>query len=341
MGGNALKEFGVKRVDRKTYERIRDYVLTKLPEITSKAAVPYFLDDKDDFGDVDVLAILQPEASATLKQWLETTFAPRAIIHNGNVWSFNVEDLQIDLITTSEANYEIYFTFLCWGDLSMTMGRVSRLWDLKYGIEGLEFPMRDPETNHVMHTIPISKNPRKIFEFMGYSFDRWLEGFTNAVTLREYLFSSPRIHKGFLDARSSNTKHYKRDFSRKMYSEWFAWFQANLDKFPEEAALPMPKTTDEKLTYVENVFPESNLRAEYNRLQKEMTDNILARDKFSGRHMMSLFPDVTGRKFGALMELWTKQWSTKNEQVAYILSHEVAHLEDLAHKVRKELVFNE
>jgi hypothetical protein len=220
----------------------------------------------------------------------------------------------------------------------MTMGRIARLWDLKYGIFGLEFPVRDGETNHVIDTLPISKDTAKIFAFMGYDYSRWKLGFKTADELRDYLFSSPRIHRGFLDAASEATKHRKRDHNRPVFKSWYEWFETHKDQFPDKADLPLPQTTADKLAYVEEAFPESNIREKYAIVQKRIADFSAARNKFSGKHIQELFPELQARRFGAYMELWTRQWATKEEQVAYILSHDVAHLTELAHMIRKNLI---
>lgn len=337
MGGNALKEYGVERVDRETYLRIKDFVLDKLTDVTVKAQVPYFVDNKDDFGDVDILAIIKPEYTNTIRKWIQDTFSPLAIKSNGNVHSFNVEKLQIDLITTSEENYNPYFHFLCWGDLSMVMGRVSRLWDLKYGIYGLEMPVRDPETNHVVSEITISKDPPKIFEFMGYSYERWKQGFKDLESLRDYLFSSPRIHRDFLTANSEDTKHRKRDRLRSAYNTLYQWFNENRESFPEKAKLPIPEKIEDKLAYIEKHFPESDLTAKYYLVRKRIKDSTEARNKFSGKHLQEMFPELQGKEFGDFMQMWSRQWSSKEEQVQFILKHDVSFLENLAHKIRKEL----
>lgn len=46
---------------------------------------------------------------------------------------------------------------------------------------------------------------------MGYDFDTFIKGFSSDEELRDYVFSSPRIHRDFLTADSENTKHRKRD----------------------------------------------------------------------------------------------------------------------------------
>lgn len=333
MGGNALKDYGVTRVDRATYIRIRDSVLAALSPIVERAQVPFSLENKPTFGDVDILAILKQEATGNLRGWITETFKPRAIVHNANVWSFNVEDLQIDLITTSQEDYEVYFHFLCWGDMSMAMGRVSRLYDLKFGIDGLSLPIRDPETNHVVSTLNISKVPREIYTFLGYDYERWLRGFASMDEVIAFIFSTPRMHNGFMTADSENTKARRREAKDRV--QWIAimnWYKENQHRFPSvsELADPIPLSLVEKIHHVEAAFPQSNLYARYLAAIKEISDNIAARDKFSGTHIQQLLPQLQGSALGVFMAHWTKQWPTKNEQVAYILSHTVPELEQKA-----------
>jgi hypothetical protein len=337
MGGNALKNFGVKRVDAATYDRIKAFALEKLQEACVRMAVPYEMRDKKDYGDVDILCIVKPEFQANWKQWLQDTFNPRAILHNSNVWSFNIEDLQIDAITTTEDNFSQYHCFLCYGDLSMCLGRISRLYDLKYGIYGLEMPIRDPETNHVTDTLLVSNEPRKILPFLGYDYARWEAGFKTHEELRDFLFSSPRIHQGFLTATSESGKHARRDRQRDGFSRFYAYFEEHVNEFPLKADLPIPHNVEERLAYIESVFPESQLRAKYELTQKRITDFAAARNKFSGKQLQALFPELEGRAFGAYMELWTQQWTTREEQVNYVLTHSIEQLTEKATRLRGQL----
>ena len=220
----------------------------------------------------------------------------------------------------------------------MTMGRISRLWDLKYGIDGLEMPIRDSETNHVVKTLEISKNPKKIFEFFGYSFERWEKGFENSEELREFLFSSPRIHKGFLSTDSENTKHRKRDNgTRKLFSSWVKWFRENVDKFPDKADLPIPQTREEKVKYIEKYFPESRLSEQVEEVLQEIRETKEAREKFSGDHIGAMFPDLSKEDFQALMIIWSDRWESKAERRKYILDNPIETLQSLVFECYKEL----
>jgi len=166
MGGNALKDYGCERVDLITYERIKLYVIDKLLPFFDKIKVPLSLSDKKDHGDVDIICIPRIQ---NIVEKIQEIFSPRKIIKNGSIYSFNVENLQIDLICETEENYEIHSRFLSWGDFSMMLGRVARLYKLQYGIDGLSLPIRDPVDDHVIEVIPVSKDLRQILIFFGYN----------------------------------------------------------------------------------------------------------------------------------------------------------------------------
>lgn len=337
MGGNALKNYGVKRVDRETFERIKEYVLETLSDVLDVARVPLFLDNKKDFGDLDILAVLKPPLDPV--KVIKERFNPRGLIRNGNVISFNVEDLQVDLITTRKENFDIYYSYLCWGDLGMIIGRLSRLWDLKYGIYGLEMSLRDPHTNHVVTTLSISKDFKSILEFLGYDYNRWNKGFKSFEEVRDFAFSSQRIHRGFLTADSENTKHRKRDQQdRKMYMEMYKWFSENRERFPNKADLEIPKTIDEKINHIQNYFSDlswrgMDLKTQYYSVIDRVEKSKAAREKFCGVHIQKMFPNVKGKDFGNIMKKWNSQFETKEEQIDFVLNHSIEYLKANVYKI--------
>jgi hypothetical protein len=176
---------------------------------------------------------------------------------------------------------------------------------------------------------------------MGYDYARWLRGFASLDEVVAYVFSSPRIHNGFMTADSECTKARRREAKDRV--QWIAimkWYTEHQSQFPSLDQLPdpVPLTIEAKIAYVEKHFPGSNLRAQYEAVQKRLQDSAAARNKFSGSHIQALFPELQGRTFGALMDLWTRQWPTKEEQIQYILTHDVEHLTALACEVRSKLV---
>jgi hypothetical protein len=337
MGGNALKSHGVTRVDPATYVRIRDLVICRLLDsVAVRAQAPLALADKADYGDVDILVELK--CGVVLRDWIVAEFRPRAIVHNGNIWSFNVENTQVDIITTDNGGWEMYFNYLSWGDLSNILGRAARSLDLKFGIDGLWLLERDPTTHAVIATYCISKSPRDIYAFMGYDFNRWECGFTSTDEIREFLFSSPRISRNCLNTESENTKHRRREKnSRTNYIAWCAWFNSHLDEFPEHSESGMPQSFDAKVTYIEQFFPECRLHFNVDTARRERQAIVEAREKFSGTQIKKLFPDLTNSEFGAFMARWNSQWPSKLDQAEYILDTHPQRLEYQARQLHQGL----
>lgn len=321
MGGNALKELGFKRIGLEEFNSVKSYVLEKLPAFCEKAEVPKYIEDKSDFGDLDVLGVLKPNINPREK--IIEIFNPTLIKQNGNIYSFDARNLQIDLILTTEKNWDCYFNFLGFGDCSMILGRIARLYSLKYGIYGLELPVRNVVDNHVIATIPVSKNTKKIYEFFGYDFSKWEKGFKTNEELRDFIFSSPRITRGFLNKDSENCTHRKRDRKRTAYKEIYEWFQENKDRFPA----PQPeKPFLEQLDEVDTYFPESCVKEKYELIVEEIKKIELAREKFSGDYVSNLL-GIKGKELGLVIEAWSKKFKSKQEKVDYILETDILTLE--------------
>lgn len=343
MGGLTLKQFGVERADKQKYERIKNLVLKKLSggsiringkgyalsgSILNHVFIPPHLPEKESFGDLDVLIGCWQEMGAIVdkKETIKYLFSPKNIVINGNCYSFDIEDFQVDFIFCSKEDFPVYANFIRWGDSSMFYGRIARTFDLKFGIYGLDFIVRDDETNHVIKEINISKDPKRIMEFLGYDYERYLAGFSSESELTQYIFSSKYITKDFLQEYSENTKHRKRDKNREQYKRIFEWFQNNLDKFPDTSP---EYSVEERLNMVEKFFPKSNIRAEYDECLKTIKMFKEARNKFSGAHILEILnldPKKDGKEFGEFMQKWDYIFIDKDVKASYIIKTEIEKL---------------
>lgn len=327
MGGNALKKYGVRRVDCATYERIKTLVLAALAPACLRAEVPLALPDKLDHGDVDILAVINPEIG-DLSGWIDRTFAPRGhVLTKEGIHSFNVEDLQIDLIPTTEERWDSHYAYLCWGDLSMVIGRVARLYDLKYGIDGLALAVRHPLTGTEIASLLVSSRPDRVLPFLGYDYNRWLRGFANEAETCAFAFSSDRLSRRFSDAESQNTKHRKRERSRGAFRRYYEWAEAHLEQFPLVALNPVPVDPWARAAYIEASFPGSEMKQRLHETFTRKDRFRLAREKFSSTHVTALFPDLVGERLGGFNQIWLKQWPSKEAQVDFINQTDVAELQ--------------
>lgn len=327
MGGNAMKEYGVTRIDRDSYfyieSEIRQYLGNNAD--VRKFFIPDVRDDKMDFGDVDCLI-----STTEVEKIMNDAKNKLGIIHgenNGGVWSFVYKNFQIDFIFTQPKYFEIYKNFIYAGDASMVFGRIARLFDLKYGIYGLEFIVRDDITNHVVGEIEISTDPRKCLEFLGYDYDVWIKGFSTEEQLREFIFSSKYVTREFLTAYSENTKHRKRDKNRDQYKKLYAWFVDNKDRFPVDHGLPTDLVS--RLDRVDNFFG-TNVRKQYSDLLGKMINRQAARIKFSGKEIIALLNlDGKHKEIGAFIEYFNQSFGSEDDKIGYILNNSIEILEEV------------
>lgn len=327
MGGNIFKDKGGMRVSRTRYFEHKQSICDKLDSIKSSGLInDYFIpperSDKEDFGDVDILI------SALGADWIkirEILGEKEYVCTAGNIFSFLQDDLQIDLIFTQPENYEVYRNFITNGDASMVMGRIARLFDLKYGIYGLEFIIRDLETNHVIKEINISKDVKRIIEFLGYDYNRWIQGFDKEDELFEFVFSSRYIYQDILLVYSENTKHRKRDKNRDQYKRMYEWFMFRQNQYPSYSPFDC-MSTEERIEYVDKEFPECNVAKLYAETQEYIKRIQDARSKFSGTHIRTLYPNATDKEFGKIMGTWLSRFKSKDEMTAYILATPIDEL---------------
>ncbi len=136
MGGLALKNAFTRRVNTKEMYAICQKLfegLNKLPSLSgigryrldepydfnaraphiymrgangsvNVALVPRYFGDKDSFGDVDMLVCSELFDGVDIRKFIQTSYRPTEIFHNTNVWSFDVNECQVDFILVSAEN---------------------------------------------------------------------------------------------------------------------------------------------------------------------------------------------------------------------------------------------
>ena len=145
--------------------------------------------NKQDFGDMDVL-IYAKENLPNIRETLEEHFSPGEIHKNGSVYSFDYKELQIDLIVTAPEIWEMSKTFFRYGDMGNLLGKMYHKFNLKYGFNGLRMVVRDMDDTKKLGEIIVSRDGEKIFEFMGLSWERYLEGFEEESDVFDYIIGS-------------------------------------------------------------------------------------------------------------------------------------------------------
>jgi len=284
MGGRALKKTFTRRYEKEEYHQLCEELLPKLAEIfdTEVSLVESFK-HKETFGDMDVL-VLGRRDNNKVKEILIKAFnpPPGQIYCNIHVVSFEHKELQIDLIFTKESQWESSKLFFKYGDLGNLLGKMYHKINLKYGFEGLKMVIRDLDDTKKLGEFIISTDGEKIFEFMGLSWDRYLQGFDNEQEIFDYIIQSRFFDPEAFKFENLNHINRKRNRRRKGYGEFV--------KFVEEANIKSNYTFDEtdKTKHIQEIeeYFDVKITDEINRLQQAEKLRQEIAGKFDGRKVM-------------------------------------------------------
>lgn len=301
MGGKLLNG---RRINKDEYDIIvtnihnilRNFICTSVSHVA----------DKTTFGDIDFVIVHDSPIEFTKKTLLGVPEFSSFVNTSNNSISFLYEGVQCDAtICETAREYSYTRSYMAYGDAGMFFGRLSRVYDLKFGIDGLEYVYR--ENGKEATRIFLSKEFKYILSFLGYKmFEKnpYADAFSPTYEqLKEFLFSSIRIDRRFLLADSENTKHRKRDRTRPFFAELYAHMQDNRDKFPEKTRFDIP-SGPAGIDYIESWFPSSNLLDEITTFKNNRDMMMRAAKHFGGKHILENFPMVTEKNIGNIISKW-------------------------------------
>ena len=127
MGGRALKGGTfTRRYERQEFEDISKELTERLKLTFKRVDVPLFYKDKETFGDADIVVSLEGlEDEFNMREFIVDNFKPNEIFHNGNCWSFDYKELQIDIISVSSEHYDSTLNYLAYNDFGNLVGRLA------------------------------------------------------------------------------------------------------------------------------------------------------------------------------------------------------------------------
>lgn len=318
MGGCALKNTETRRYQREEYDALEAKMLAKLREDFSQANTPRFFHNKESFGDMDIL-ISTDGFNRNMREYIETEFQPNEIFHNGNCWSFDVEGLQIDLITTSGANYQAYLNYLSFNDLGNFIGRIAQKLGLKYGQEGLWY-LHQFKGQKIAKII-VSQDLEKIYTFLGLQYNEWVKGFNELEDIFEFVATSPYFDADSFQLKNLNRVNRERNFKRKSYMLFLDWIEKNAS----DRSYHFEADTSKYLEYIESYFPESNLTKEIRKAEYERTRALYVQSKFNGGEVMKRF-NLQGKELGDALKKFRDYIELNHNFDDYIINYPEEHI---------------
>lgn len=291
MGGRALKNCFTRRYQRDEFDVISTELIETLNETFYKVAMPLFYRKKESFGDADILVMAMPNFN--MREYLTETFHPNEIFHNGNCWSFDYKELQVDIITTPEEHFASNLMYLSYNDLGNYIGRLAHGFGMKYGQEGLWLEYQFKGSN--VGSIEISKDYPKIFEFLGLSFERFQQGFDTLEEIFIYIATSKYFNWKMFQLSELNKINRDRNAKRTSYMAFLDWIDKNAADSNHYYLFLQDKTVYHK--DIDMVFPEANLFSEIRRLEYETCRDLYIKGKFNGGMVMRKY-GFQGKELG-------------------------------------------
>lgn len=301
MGGHALKNTYTRRYELKEFEAIQEDLYPKLERWFTKFGMPLYYNNKESFGDIDIVVVTGPKFPYDMRNLIEEEFEPNEIFHNGNVWSFDYKELQVDLLTVNPEHFESNLMYLSYNDLGNFIGRLAHQFGLKYGQEGLWY-------NHTFKgskiaRIPVSKDYPKIYEFLGLDFDKWVDGFDELENIFEFIASSPYFDWRIFQLDSLNHINKERNLKRNSYMTFLEWIDKNAKDREydfEDKECYLPKIIE--------AFPEANLELEIREAEYKHCRKLLINAKFNGKEIMKRYEHLKGKALGDAIKVFKSKF---------------------------------
>lgn len=264
MGGNAIKTVKTSRFDLSTYNETKELIKNKLSEYL---VIDFTLDvpGKQDFGDIDVL-YQKKEASNNIFDIIREVFNPIESHINGGVLSFaylkNEKYYQIDMIEAD--NIECFKFYLSYGDFGNIVGKMLKHYEIHLGMQGLFVkPIIGGSTKQII----LTRDPNKICDFLGVSYNDWLS-FKTIDEIFEFIISIKFFNKNIFFENLKYNDKVKID--RLMYQTFLAFIK-DMDKtssiekkdMTQELIVEFNKT-DVLLKYINEHEVEKSRRTKFN-----------------------------------------------------------------------------
>lgn len=325
MGGAALKNVVTRRYMRDEFEIISEELLSLLGTVPEfeKVAMPLFYKTKASFGDADILVGIDKPFDT--RKYITETFKPQEIFHNGNCWSFDYKELQVDLITVPLEHFDSNYVYLGYNDLGNYIGRIAHALGLKFGQEGLWYEHYFKGSN--LGKIQVSKDFPKIFNFLGLSWERWVEGFDTLEDIFEYIAQSKYFNWKMFQLDKLNKINRDRNAKRKSYMSFLEWIDANVADENHEFE---PQTPEIYLDLAMEEFGSYEIVLEIRKLEYFHCRKLYAQAKFSGAEIRRRF-GFEGKELGDRIKAF-KEW---------VVDDDTSFFEDYILENSTEVIFKE
>lgn len=288
MGGNVFKDGSTRRYNAVEYYSLCDRLQMSLSKVCKKYGIIPAYKSKESFGDVDILIIPSLELS---KQLLASTFNTtfEHVVHNGDVWSLVFEEIQVDLITTDDNEYDASYDYFSWNDFGNLRGKIIHKFGLKFGHNGLIFPVRS--NDHLLGEIVLSRDPKVINAVFDFEYGK---EYNTLEEMFDTVIKSKYFNPSVFAWEEMNAVARIRDKKRATYHAFLKY----IENIKVDKVYMFNRDKTGYHSFIFDTFPDAKVEFDKLWAKKLLVDS--AATKFNG----DLVKQITGREgkeLGSLM----------------------------------------
>lgn len=323
MGGRALQHYGVftERKTTKEFNKIGQEIISAIyPDLGVECSVVKCYHNKETHGDLDLLMKIDGDffdKGIELRKYIIEKFKPQAVHNNGGVYSFDYNKFQVDFIPIKESNWDVALVYFSYDPLGNAMGKTFHKMNLSYGWDGLKYKYRNFNGKN-SHDIIISKEPRKIFEFGGFDYDRYLKGFETIEEIFEFIIGGKYFNADIFKMENLNHIDRKRNKKRKSYHEFLEYVE---NKGVDNKFI-FHRDKDIHLPIINDYFPEAKLFKKLDELDERDEINRKLNAKLNGHLIMEWIPGLKGKELGDVIRAYKENLGDRYENVVLSLEPE-------------------
>lgn len=311
MGGLALAHC-TRRFEAGEYYEVADKALQILETLypCAKVRVIKAYRDKESFGDLDILL----ESDCLPSFWIDRVseaFNSKDSTKNGNVLSTEFKEMQVDIIATKSDEFESSYQYFNYNDLGNLCGRVAHSLGLKLGHDGLTYKFFGDNERHLFKELKLLDDWKDILPVLGYSYERYEQGFDTLEDIFEFVVSSPFFNKSIYALENRNHAARTRDKKRKTYMAFLEWLEGYEETGEQKfvgGAVKFEHNKSDWLQYLFEVIPA--FKEQYDATVKEYAKAQEYKKRFNG-DLVSAWTGLKTQELGKFMA-WLKSY--KNQE---------------------------
>jgi len=316
MGGRALKNTFTRRYNRAEYELIIQDIVEKAKGLFSEVSPTKFYRHKESFGDADVLCLIDKPININIREWLIKTFNSKEVFHNGNCYSFEYHEFQVDFILVGKEDWETSKVYYSYNDLFNFVGKIAHQYNLKFGADGLKFVYY--HEGKKLGKIYLTKDHHEALTFLGFDPVRYDQGFDTLEEVFEYVVKSKYFNPWIFDLENSNKINRDRDKKRASYNAFIEYIKPYKET-EKDVYYYFHKEREVYLGLINYIF--THFFKEYNLLAKKEQERKAVSQKFNGDIIKEKF-NLTGKNLGDALKKFYATFQSNQSFNDYILANE-------------------